>query len=342
MHPVTLLTTLLAVAILATSGFGGNSFPAEIRQLGVETITLVYQEKFAEAQETAKRIIKKFPDHPAGYFFSAAATDAWTEYFQSNKKEEEFYRYCDLASSKGQDLMSRNPTDPWLKFFVGGTEGLKGNYEKRYDRWITAFRYGWKGVSLLKEVQVQDPDIHDVNYGIGTYDYWRSAMTHVMSWMPGVEDQRASGIERLTDAMGKGVFTTTASASNLVMIMVNEKRNDDALRIANEVLATYPTCLQFHWGKAMALYGLGRWPEAEQVFRLILSRVESEELDNHYNAIVCHLWLAKVYLKQNRPTQVVAEYNRMRYYKISDDIRKRLEKYLAESEQLKGQAEAMQ
>ena len=106
---------------------------------------------------------KRYPEHPAGYFFYAVVLDEWTGYYQSTKKENEFYRYCDLAVEKGQAMLDKQSTDAWAKFFVGGTEGLKGNFESRYERWITAFRYGWKGVSILKDLQkgIYDPQPAD-------------------------------------------------------------------------------------------------------------------------------------------------------------------------------------
>jgi hypothetical protein len=50
--------------------------------------------------------------------------------------------------------------------------------------------------------------------------------------------------------------------------------------------------------------------------------------------------MAKICLKQKRYTQFLAEYNRMRYYRITDDIKKRLEKYFSDSDGMKNQADA--
>jgi tetratricopeptide (TPR) repeat protein len=335
------LTVLFSLMALAGSCFAMPELPPDLHALALETIDLIYKEKFPEAQESAKKIIKKYSDNPAGYFFYAVVLDLWTEFYQSDKKEDEFYRYCELAVEKGQAKAEREPKNPWHKFFIGGTEGLKGQYERRYERWITAFRYGWKGVSVLKDISAANPDLHDANYGIGTYDYWRSAMTKVLLWMPGVEDKRASGIARLRDAREKGIYTSFASSVGLMAIMHNEKKYDEELRLAQEMLKKYPACVQFHWAKAMALFETGQYPEAEQEFKIILARVESEEFDNHYNAIVCHFWMAKICLKQKRYTQFLAEYNRMRYYRLTDDIKKRLEKHFSESDAMKNQADAL-
>jgi tetratricopeptide (TPR) repeat protein len=166
-------------------------------------------------------------------------------------------------------------------------------------------------------------------------------MTKVLLWMPGVEDKRSSGIVHLRDAREKGEYTSIASSVNLMFVMYNEKKYDEELRLAQEMLKKYPACLQIHWAKAMALFEMGQFAEAEQEFKIILARVEAEEFDNHYNAIVCHFWMAKICLKQKRYTQFLAEYNRMRYYRITDDIKKRLEKYFSDSDGMKNQADAL-
>jgi tetratricopeptide (TPR) repeat protein len=127
---------------------------------------------------------------------------------------------------------------------------------------------------------------------------------------------------------------------NLITILCNEARYKEALTIADEMLQKYPASLRFSWGKAAALFGDGRYDEAENVYRYILERVEAEPFDNHYNAVLCHFWLAKIYLKMKRYTESVAECNRMGYYNLDEDIKKRLGKFYAEAGRVRGQAKA--
>jgi len=320
--------------------FGASSLPDDIHLAALSSIEDIYNEKFKQAEEEAKSIIKKHPDHPAGYFFLAAAIDAWMEYYQSGSREEDFYRCCDKALETGERFLDKNPGNAWVKFFYGGADGLKGTYESRYERWITAFRHGWKGVSVLLEISKSDPEIHDVNYGIGTYNYWRSSMTKMLWWMPGVTNKSAEGISQLLDAKKFGEFTRISSGQHLIAVFLNEKQYAEALNLCDELLERYPTMLAAYWSKAAALYGLKRYDQSEQMYQYILSRVEAEPVDNHYNAVVCHFWLAKIYHSMKRYTQVIAECNRINYYKLDEEIKKRLEKFFAEAITLKNAAEA--
>ncbi len=318
---------------------GVQVLPEDMHAWVLASIEDIYNEKFKQAEDEAKRIIKKYPEHPAGYFVFAAAIEAWMGYYQSNKREEDFYRCCDKAIETGERLLDKDPGNAWAKFFYGGADGYKGTYESRYERWITSFRHGWKGVSVLMEIKKSNPEIRDVNYGIGMYNYWRSAMTKMLWWMPGVGDNSQEGIKQLFDAKNFGIYSRGSAAEHLISILCNEGRFGDALTICDEMLERYPTTLVFYWGRGEALFGMERYDEAERIFQYILSRVEAEANDNHYNAVLCHFWLAKIYLKKKQFTQSTAECNRMHYYKLEIEIRKRLDKYFNEANTFKDEAQ---
>lgn len=329
------------VAVLSACCGAGPSLSPEMHDMITASIDLVYKEKFLSAEDEAKKIIKKYPEHPAGYFFCAAALESWMSFYESDKREEEFYRYCDLAIGKAEKLLAGSgPDKDWALFFLGGADGTKGTYESRYEKWITAFRHGWRGVSALQSLHKRNPKIKDVNYGLGIYDYWRSSLTKILWWMPGIDNKCQQGIDELFDAKKNGVYTSISASVALITILCNEARYKDALTIADEMLRKYPASLKFSWGKAAALFGDGRYDEAENVYRYILERVEAEPFDNHYNAVLCHFWLAKIYLKMKRNTESVAECNRMGYYNLDDDIKKRLGKFYAEAGKIKEQAKA--
>ena len=335
--PAILLFFLVMCCIPAISA---PQLPEDMHAMAMASVDYVYKEKFKLAEEEAKKIIKKYPDHPAGYFFCAAALESWMGYYETDKREEEFYRLCDLAIGKAEGMIGKDPNDAWALFFLGGADGAKGTYESRYEKWITSFRHGWKGVSTLQSLYKKFPDIKDTYYGLGIYDYWRSTLTKLLWWMPGIENRTAQGIRELEIAKTDGVYTGISACADLIAVYNNEKRFQESLTIAEEMLARFPGSLAFCRGKAAALFGLNRFSESEAVYRFILERVEAEPFDNHYNAVLCHFWLAKIYSKMKRYTQSIAECNRMGYYTLDGDIKKRLDKFFSEAARLKDQAQA--
>jgi tetratricopeptide (TPR) repeat protein len=310
------------------------SLPSDMHTWALASIDLVYQEDFSGAFEQAKRIIRRYGNHPAGYFFYAAALDAWMLHYQSSSKEDEFYRQCNLAVDKAEELIDRGKADAWVHFFMGGAEGLKGGYEMRYDRWITAFRYGWRAVTILRRLQREHAEMVDLKYGIGTYEYWRSAMTDVMRWLPRVADKRDTAIGMLREAKDRGRYTRITSASALISVLSNEGRHEEVVLVADEMLKTYPRCLLFYLARARACCRLGRYDEAERMLLNVLKWTKAEPLGNH-NTVVVHYWLAKVYQGQRRRADCAAECERALAVALSDENRKRLDRKLGEMQELR-------
>ena len=341
-HVHNIVQKIIVVFVLSAGTAFGALLPLQpdIARAALRCTDLIYKESFQEASSEAKKLIRQFPNHPAGYFFLAASIDAWMVYHESNKKEEEFYKYCDQAIEKGEAVVSAEPGNMWAKFFLGGAEGYKGTYEVRYGRMITAFQHGWKGVSLLMDIDKASPELVDVRFGIGTYDYWRSAMTSVLFWMPGVEDKRADGIKKLQEVVKNGTYTKITAGINLIKILNNEKRYDEAVAVSDQILTTYPGLMIVLGRKAEALAGLRQLDKAQKIYEYMLVRLELEADDNHYNAIICHFWLAKIAFWQKQYHRCLSECNRMEGYKVSESIRKRLGKYFDEIGDIKSQAKS--
>lgn len=284
---------LILLFIFFTIQSATRPLPDEILSSAKQVIECICKEDFRSAEENAKRITKKYPENPAGYFFTAAAIESWMSYYQDNRKEDEFYKYCDMAIEKGDFALSKDSSDQWAMFFIGGAEGYKGTYEAHYERWISAFRYGWRGVSWFNKLYDMQSTIVDINYGIGSYNYWRSALMKTLWWMPGVKDRREEGIKKIYLALEKGLYSKFAASATLIEILINEKRIEEALPIAERMLKSYPTSSMYLWGKGRILYGLGQFEEARKIFYFLLNKYESDEIDNSFNPILCHYWLGK-------------------------------------------------
>jgi len=314
------------------------SLPTDMNAMALSTIQDIYNGQYAEAKDEARKIIKRFPAHPAGYFFMAVAVDSWMATHFSDKQEDEFYRYCELAVEKGEKMLERNPDDEWAKFFIGGAEGYKGTYEARFERWITAFRYGWKGVSILLKLQEKKSSIVDLGYGIGSYEYWRSALMKSLWWMPGVEDKRQEGIIKLLKVRNDGVYTRVVASVSLIDIYFNEKKNAEALQIAETALAQYPRSVFFLFGKARALFGIKKYAESETVCLNAMQFLESELSENRAAAALFYYWIAKNDLLLGRYDECLIACDRMKELGFTEDNKKIMQKYFTEIETIRKQA----
>ncbi|MDR0330804.1 MAG: tetratricopeptide repeat protein [Chitinispirillales bacterium] len=337
-HRITALTPALLLFISAPLLAQPQGLPADLHTLGANCIELVFKEDYKNAEEEAKKIVRAYPEHPAGYFFLAAVADAWMLRYQSNKREAEFYRHCDQSVEKAEKILAADPNDDWARFFMGGAEGYKGTYEARYERYITAFRFGWKGVSVFIKMAAAGSKNPDINFGIGTYDYWRSALMKLLWWMPGVDDKRAVGIEKLKGVMKDGVYSRQAAGSVLIDVYLNENRFENALSVANEMNKKYPRCLIYLWGRAAALQGLKRHDEAVSAYQAILVKCEKDPNSNYYNAVKARVGMAKSLAALGRNGEAVEQAAAVGEYQLTKDIKKRLDSQLSDAEKIKKRA----
>lgn len=311
--------------VLGFTAVARPRLPAEMHDLAMVSITNAYRENFKEAAGAARKMIKHDPSRPAGYFFYAAVLNSQMEYLQSEEFEEEFYRYCDEAIDRGERMLEEDPNDLWARFFAAGANGCKGTYESRKGLWITAFKHGWRGVSGLKVAQEKAPELMDASYGVGVYDYWRSAKTKLLWWLPGVKDGRDSAVVMLRRARKEGTYTREAAALSLVDILCDYERYSEALEVVDEYLAEYPSSLLAHWGKVRALVGLEKYGMAEKSCTYIRHRIETERFESNHNLAMCQYYLCKIYFGQQKYDECIRMQKELASLPLSDKIRKRLE-----------------
>jgi tetratricopeptide (TPR) repeat protein len=335
--------TMWGLFLIVAFGSSQSSAPMnlspDMHAWALSAIDNIYSDRYREAEEDARKIIKKYPSHPAGYFFMAAAIDSWMASHFSDKREDEFYRFCELAVEKGERLLEKEPENVLVQFFIGGAEGYKGTYEARYERWITAFRYGWKGVSQLMRLRDRKANLPDLDYGIGSYEYWRSALMKNLWWMPGVDDKRAPAIEKLKNVRNSGVYSRIAASATLIDIFINERQFTEAAAVADQQLRRYPGSRIFLFGKARAFFGAGKYEASEAAYREVLTRAEVMDPNEEHAVIAyCHFWIAKNFFSLRRYAECIAECDLMKNYQFDDDSKKMLEKYFVEVETVKKQA----
>ena len=330
---------LIFVIVLAPIAVrAAAALPDDMHAAALASVEFVFKEDFKGAEDEAKKVMRAYPEHPAGYFLMAASADAWMLRYQSNRREAEFYRYCDQAVEKAEKILAKDPGDDWARFFMGGADGYKGTYEARYERYITAFRFGWKGVSVFLKMASAGSGITDINFGIGTYDYWRSALMKMLWWMPGVDDKREVGIAKLKEVMNNGVYSRTASAMVLIDIYNNEKRFDEAAKLSASMMKKYPRAIVFQWGYAAASYGLKNYDDAIGTYRRILTKVEADQGNNFYNSVQCRVGMARSMVAAGINSEALIQLDEANKYQLSKDIKKRLESTLSEAGSLRKKA----
>ena len=255
------------------------------------SINLVHQEKFDEAFSLFDSTIALAPEKPAGYFFKAAAYANLASDYRNLTYSDTFFTYIDEAIEIGKALKESGKAASEDVFLYGGAVGFRGIYKSYYGDWFGAFKDGLRGKSLLEEARRMDSTNYDTYYGLGVYDYWRSAKTKMFWWLPFFSDNRKEGIDQILTAIEKGKLVKTEAKYALLRIYENEKDYQAVIDLWETYLKDInpddPFSL-YYLGRAMAK--LQKYDEAVDVFNRLLDIYmrspyydQGAELDVYYN-----------------------------------------------------------
>jgi tetratricopeptide (TPR) repeat protein len=329
---ITLLASAISTAVVPP-------LRPEIHTAGLAVIDCIYNEQYDRAEAVAGKIITDFPDNPAGDFYRAVAVFSWMKAHFSETREKEFFRACEDAVEKSERIIGKSPGDFWARFFMAGVEGLKGLYEYDREHWISAFKWGWKGVSVLDGLKREEVGMPDLDYGIGSYEYHRSEAVARIWWMPRVEDKRLSGKSKLLEVSSTGLYTRALAGESLAGILLNEGNFNDASAVCDRFLGSYPKSRIFLLCKARALAGMHRFDESEAIFSTILENIDRNRYEELRTIAYIHFWTGKIRLLRGRYAESIAEFDLMRQCKTRRDSLRELKKDFEEEISLRKQAE---
>lgn len=285
-----------------------------------------YQEALGEFRKLRTLDIKD----PAGTFFQAATLHAKMMDYEAELWREEFLALLDTTESLASEEIQRNTTNAWARFYRGCAYSYRAIFEARSGNWWAGFKYGRRAKSELEKTVKQDSTLYDAYLGLGAYDYWRSVKTKFLWWLPFVGDRRTRGIEQVQLAAERGIYFQEVAQNSLVWIYIEEEEYNQAHHLAQQLCKRFPESRVFLWGMAATLVGQKRWEKAIESYEAILRSVESETLDNHYNAIECHYWIATSYFELGKYGNCLQHCRKALSYKLDHETRKRIKSRLQE------------
>ncbi len=266
---VRMFTLLMCAMVCMCSAL--NSRAQSIDSMLIEGISLVHQEKFTEAFDLFDSTIVLAPDLPVGYFFKAAAYANLASDYRNLTYSDTFFTYIDQAIDIGKARKESGQATSEDIFFYGGAIGFRGIYKSFRGDWLGAFKDGLKGKGILKEAWEMDSTYYDTYYGLGAYDYWRSAKTKILWWLPFFSDNRKKGIDQIYLAIEKGKLVKNEAKYGLLRIYENEKDYKAIIDLwenyLKEINPDDPFAL-FFLGRSLA--GLQRFEEAIDIFNRLL------------------------------------------------------------------------
>jgi tetratricopeptide (TPR) repeat protein len=202
-----LLTLLLLFAWVETNAQG-----AKFDSLASQGIKQIYGMQFTQAENTFRRLISDYPDHPAGRFF-LAMIDWWKILVDADVEsyDDLFFQKLEDVIYQCDDLLKKNPDNVDALFFKGGAIGFRGRLRAFRESWIKAADDGREALPIVERASKLDPNNLDVQLGFGIYNYYASVIPDefpllkpLMIFFPKGDKQK--GIEQLTNTAMNGKY----------------------------------------------------------------------------------------------------------------------------------------
>jgi len=237
-----------------------------------QAIVQVDAEQFDSALVLFHRVIEADTASPKGYFFTAAIYSNLTTDYRKFGLKSEFYKHVDKAIGIGELKDEGGRATAEDLFYYGGAVGYRGIFRSFDGDWWGAFKDGLRGRGLLSRAFEADSSYMDIYLGLGSYNYWRSAKTKVLWWLPFFSDKRALGIEEIKKAIKYGKFASHEGKYALMRIYCDYGKYDMAVEHWNQnVKQLNPADPFSHYWLGLSYIGNSNYEKALISFETILS-----------------------------------------------------------------------
>ncbi|MBW1998480.1 MAG: hypothetical protein JRJ29_11020 [Deltaproteobacteria bacterium] len=264
-------------------------------------IELIFNGRYEEGLTIFDRLQRMYPEHPAPYFFKAAAYQDWMSNYRTKRFTKELKQNIRLAIETGNALLDTGD-DPWIPFYIGAAYGYRAFNRFRENDWIGSYVAGRKGIDKLKEALEMEPNIYDAYLGLGSYHYWRTAKSKFLRiiafWM---KDKRELGLRQLQFSAKHGLYAKNQASYNLVAAYYDYGRYEKASEVLEGIIERKerPSISDLYY-RGRLLMKFERWSEAEFTFKELLERLEGQRLPSVGYQVECKYWIAEALKLQGR------------------------------------------
>jgi tetratricopeptide (TPR) repeat protein len=292
-------------------------------------IDLTIREKYASADSVFAAISDQHPFSPIGPLFRAAALQTKMIDREDDRPWPQLKVMIDEAIQKSENWKNAEPGNPEPYFIQGGAYGYWAVHESHWGSWFAALKTGLKAANRFKHAVELDPTFIDAYLGLGSYQYWKSAKTTFINWLPIVSDDREKGINNLQRAVDKGTLVQQTAATALIWTLIDFGLPAKALAIAQRLHEEYPESKVFLWGMGLSSFAAYRWTECIEVFDTLEARIILEGPGNYFNVIECACYKAEAAYNAGDYDRCRAECRRAFEYLPSREIEERLQDKLS-------------
>ena len=274
----TFVGTLFVMIVFLVGSAQGKSL-RERDSLITIGINQIYGIKFDSARITFGKVLRKYPDDPAGKFFDAMIL--WWQIMldlENESYDKEFIRKLTETVEFCDEILGKNPTDTRAMFFKGGALGFRGRLYSIRKEFFKAALDAKDALPYIGKIHKLDPKNIDVILGFGIYNFYAVAIPEkypfikpFMVFFPGGNKEK--GLRQLREVAYHGNFAKIEANYFLLQVYYSfEKNVDSAFAYAKRLFSWFPNNPVFnaYYGRTFARRG--DWRKTAEVFRGVYNK----------------------------------------------------------------------
>jgi tetratricopeptide (TPR) repeat protein len=313
-----------------------------VEQIILQGMEYVHQEETFKAVDEFKKLIELFPDHPMGYFYVSASLQTMMDDYRNYSYSDEFNKYMDLTIEKGEARKKRGNLTAHDCLYLGGAIGYRGINKALTGDWFGAFVDGLKGKGYLEKALELDPELYDVYYGLGTYQFWKSLKSRIFWWLPFVKDNRQMGIDMIKLAIEKGKYSSEDAKYALVRIYVENKEYQNAFGMIGKLGQSQPNKPFLLWFLGRAQFETKMYAGAINSYQILLEVLIASPYYHPEGEVECRYWLALAYFENKDFEDCQKQIDAILAFEEKSQDNKNMKHFIREAEKLRKKIEKPQ
>jgi len=241
---------------------------------------------------------------PLGKIYLAATKIAEAYDYAKDFDEKYILKNLESAKEQSEELVDQENDNIWYRYFYALAEGYISYYDAIEGSWFSALSTGINSISEFEEILIEDKNFFEAYIAIGTFEYWKSRKLEFMDWLPFASDSKNIGIDRLIRAIDSSSYNSHLAINSLIWIYIDQKKFDDAIKVAEKALSEFPKSRTFKWGLARG-YEEKNPLRAIELYLDILHSYPDSLKENYKNEITLKHLIAQQYAKLGKKEKAI-------------------------------------
>jgi tetratricopeptide (TPR) repeat protein len=270
-----------------------------------------YHFRWKSAEQDFQKIIEQKPEDPRGYHYLSGIYLWYYLSSGSNSDFKNFMKYSDIALSRGEALLEKEPSGESVNLVLGNAYSYRALGNVKAESYINAIWASKRSEKYLKRVLELNPGNYDAYLGLGLYNFAAAQIPAAFKWalsLAGISGDEETGIRYIKLTAEKGNLNKVEAQYYLSQLLTGVTFD---FKTAGEMLKKlhnrYPSNILFSYALAVVHLKQNDTEGAEKLLKSITSSNNTRFIQVLSYA---NFLLGDVYFRRNEFREAPVYYNK--------------------------------